>query len=164
MDSPLIMAGAKSKRNVKVREAARDPPGQDASNQGPAAFDGPPDSETRGRSGSNAGSRARSKSRTASQTRAEQMETAKSLQASNKKEEKMILSKNVDFGANAWNLLTTVSHNVCLIRITMSFLNSMFCVTHPAPFIPAIENIAIARPQRACEAMLRHHANQGGVL
>lgn len=158
------MAGAKSKRNLKVREAARDATGQDASNEGPAAFDGPPDAETRGRSGSNAGSRARSKSRTASQTRAEQMETAKSLQASNKKLEKMILSKNVDFGANAWNLLTTVSHNICLIHITVSLSNSTSCVTHPTPFIPAFEIIAIARPQRACEAMLRQHASQGGVL
>ena len=111
MNSPSKMAGAKSKRNAKAREAARNPAGQGASNQGPAAYDGPPDSESRGRSGSNAGSsHARSASRTASQTRAAQMEVAKALQAAQKKDEKKILSKNVDFGANAWNLLTNVSH------------------------------------------------------
>ena len=72
-------------------------------------YDGPGDSESRGRSASNAGSRARSQSRTASQIRAAQMETARSMQPEARVQQ---LLRNVEFGGNAYNLFSSVSCDI----------------------------------------------------
>lgn len=150
MDNPSKMAGAKSKRNAKTREAAHNPAGQAASNQGPASYDRPPDSEPRGRSDSNAGSgHARSASHTASETRAAQMEVNKALQAAQKKDEKKILSKNPDFGVDAWNLLTNVSHTLfCASRCNLVVTANLSCITGSVSCIPQPLAIASAWSRR----------------
>lgn len=108
MDRSGDMAGAHAKRGQTPRETGRNPAtGQDATGSR-NTYDGPNDSESRGRSDSNARSgRARSQSRTASQTRAAQMEAAKSLQRTDQRQQQLL--RNVDFGGNAYNLFAKVS-------------------------------------------------------
>lgn len=109
--SPDKMGGAQNKRRDAERMAGN---GQAGSSQGPAAYDGPNDPPARGRAGSNAGSdrfaSRRPGSRSGSQNREAQMQTARSLQRP--AQEVTQILKNVDFGGNAYNIFTQVSHNI----------------------------------------------------
>ena len=119
-----IMPGAGAKREQNARDAARNNPrpyGQ--SNQGPARYDGPNDSPSRGRAASSAGSN-RSASRgpygrATSQNRKAQLDLARSMQRPREGINAAFLMRNVDFGGNAYNYDSNVSpdmpdrHSMC---------------------------------------------------
>ena len=102
----------------------RNPPVTQGTQSQQAAYDGPPESPSRGRAGSTTGGPARTSSRAGSQPRTTSQTRAASqtrrVDPARDPPPAPVLLRNVDFGGQAYDLFSTVSEGLFAIKSTLS--------------------------------------------